>query len=141
MRPVPLRFPDSKPARASRQSGLVGKDESSSTDRAERTGSSYKAAIMKSFDSLTEREVLALAISNEEDDARIYESFAEGLRESLSRNRQDIRADEGRRGRAPPSADRPLQGKVRRAHPAHPPGRRRAGSSVGSRYGSFGRWG
>jgi len=37
---------------------------------------------MKSFDSLTEKEVLALAISNEEDDARIYESFAEGLREA-----------------------------------------------------------
>jgi rubrerythrin len=37
---------------------------------------------MKSFESLTEKEVLALAISNEEDDARIYESFAEGLRES-----------------------------------------------------------
>src|SRR5947209_20548306 len=37
---------------------------------------------MRSFDSLTEKEILALAISNEEDDARIYESFAEGLRES-----------------------------------------------------------
>ena len=37
---------------------------------------------MKSFNSLTEKEVLALAISNEEDDARIYESFAEGLREA-----------------------------------------------------------
>jgi erythrin-vacuolar iron transport family protein len=36
---------------------------------------------MKSFESLTEREVLALAISLEEEDARIYEAFAEGLRE------------------------------------------------------------
>src|SRR5271163_734670 len=36
---------------------------------------------MKSFDSLTEREVLALAITLEEEDARIYEAFAEGLRE------------------------------------------------------------
>ena len=36
---------------------------------------------MRSFDSLTEREVLALAISLEEEDARIYEAFAEGLRE------------------------------------------------------------
>lgn len=34
---------------------------------------------MKTFDSLTEREVLALAISLEEEDARIYENFAEGL--------------------------------------------------------------
>jgi erythrin-vacuolar iron transport family protein len=35
---------------------------------------------MRSFDSLTEREVLALAITLEEEDARIYEAFAEGLR-------------------------------------------------------------
>jgi rubrerythrin len=37
---------------------------------------------MRSFDSLSEREILALAISSEEDDARIYDAFAEGLRES-----------------------------------------------------------
>lgn len=36
---------------------------------------------MKSFSELTEQEVLALAISNEEDDSRIYRGFAEGLRE------------------------------------------------------------
>jgi erythrin-vacuolar iron transport family protein len=35
---------------------------------------------MRSFESLTEREVLALAISLEEEDARIYDAFAEGLR-------------------------------------------------------------
>src|SRR2546423_11653142 len=34
---------------------------------------------MKNFDSLTEQEVLALAISLEEEDARIYEDFADGL--------------------------------------------------------------
>jgi rubrerythrin len=34
------------------------------------------------FADLTEQEVLALAISNEEDDSRIYKGFAEGLRES-----------------------------------------------------------
>jgi erythrin-vacuolar iron transport family protein len=32
------------------------------------------------FDSLSEQEILALAISSEEDDARIYRSYAEGLR-------------------------------------------------------------
>ncbi len=37
---------------------------------------------MRSFDSLTEREILALAISQEEEDARIYDDFAEGLREN-----------------------------------------------------------
>jgi len=33
----------------------------------------------KDFSELTERELLALAISLEEEDARIYEEFAEGL--------------------------------------------------------------
>jgi erythrin-vacuolar iron transport family protein len=37
---------------------------------------------MKSFDDLTEREILALAISSEEEDGRIYADFAEPLRES-----------------------------------------------------------
>jgi rubrerythrin len=36
---------------------------------------------MRSFDQLTEREVLALAISSEEEDGRIYADFAESLRE------------------------------------------------------------
>jgi erythrin-vacuolar iron transport family protein len=35
---------------------------------------------MKRFSDLTEQEILALAISNEEEDSRIYLSFAEGLR-------------------------------------------------------------
>ena len=34
----------------------------------------------KNFNSLTEQEVLALAISAEEEDARIYQSYADGLR-------------------------------------------------------------
>jgi rubrerythrin len=38
---------------------------------------------MKTFDSLTEQEILALAISLEEEDARIYEDFADGLQESF----------------------------------------------------------
>ncbi len=33
----------------------------------------------RAFDSLSEQEILALAISSEEDDARIYRSYAEGL--------------------------------------------------------------
>ena len=35
---------------------------------------------MRTFDSLTEKEILALAISLEEEDERIYSDFAEGLR-------------------------------------------------------------
>ncbi|MEP2571536.1 MAG: ferritin family protein, partial [Nitratireductor sp.] len=34
----------------------------------------------RSFDSLSEQEILALAISSEEDDARIYRAYADGLR-------------------------------------------------------------
>ena len=37
---------------------------------------------MKRFADLSEREVLALSISNEDEDCRIYQSFAEGLREN-----------------------------------------------------------
>ena len=37
---------------------------------------------VKSFADLNEREVLALAISNEDEDSRIYRSFADGLRAS-----------------------------------------------------------
>lgn len=36
---------------------------------------------MRSFDSLSEREILALAISLEEEDSRVYADFADGLRQ------------------------------------------------------------
>jgi len=38
---------------------------------------------VKQFSDLTEQEVLALAITNEEEDSRIYRGFAEGLREKF----------------------------------------------------------
>jgi erythrin-vacuolar iron transport family protein len=38
---------------------------------------------MRTFDSLSEREILALAISLEEEDGRIYAEFADGLRPDL----------------------------------------------------------
>lgn len=38
---------------------------------------------MRSFDSLSEREILALAISLEEEDERVYADYAEGLREDF----------------------------------------------------------
>ena len=43
---------------------------------------------MRSFSDLTEREILALAISNEEEDGRIYADFAEGLQENTRRARR-----------------------------------------------------
>ena len=51
---------------------------------------------MKRFSDLTEQEILALAISNEEEDSRIYRGFAEGLREQYAASAKvfDEMADE-----------------------------------------------
>src|SRR5881397_730085 len=40
-------------------------------------------ANVRNFDSLSEREILALAISLEEEDERVYADFAEGLRDAF----------------------------------------------------------
>jgi len=40
--------------------------------------------MIRNFDSLSEREILALAISLEEEDERVYADYAEGLRENFS---------------------------------------------------------
>ena len=52
---------------------------------------------MRSFKSLSEQEVLALAISLEEEDARIYDDFAEGLKANYPATAailQEMRAEE-----------------------------------------------
>ncbi len=51
---------------------------------------------MKRFADLTEQEVLALAITNEEEDSRIYRGFAEGLREQYPTSAKmfDVMAEE-----------------------------------------------
>jgi rubrerythrin len=58
---------------------------------------------MRTFESLTEREVLALAISLEEEDARIYEDFADGLQENYpgqaAKFREMRREEDGHRHR------------------------------------------
>lgn len=58
---------------------------------------------MKNFDRLTERETLALAISLEEEDGRIYENFAEGLEanypEQAAKFREMRREENGHRHR------------------------------------------
>jgi rubrerythrin len=46
---------------------------------------------MKTFDSLTEQEVLALAISLEEEDARIYEDFVDGLQTNYPEQAEKFR--------------------------------------------------
>src|SRR5262249_15268257 len=46
-------------------------------------GSGTYTTHMRNFDSLSEREILALAISLEEEDERIYADFAEGLRQEF----------------------------------------------------------
>ncbi|HZT22621.1 MAG TPA: ferritin family protein [Verrucomicrobiae bacterium] len=47
---------------------------------------------MKTFDSLTEQEILALAIALEEEDARIYEDFADGLQQNYPEQAEKFRA-------------------------------------------------
>ena len=56
---------------------------------------------MKRFADLTEQEILALAISNEDEDSRIYRGFAEGLRAPYPASAQvfDAMADEEARHR------------------------------------------
>ena len=49
----------------------------------------------KKFKDLTEQEILALAITLEEEDSRIYGDFADGLRDDLPRKRQDVRRNAG----------------------------------------------
>jgi rubrerythrin len=54
---------------------------------------------MHSFDQLTEKEMLALAISLEEEDARIYDDFADALKENHPAQAQEfvrLRQDEDR---------------------------------------------
>ena len=56
---------------------------------------------MKRFSDLSEQEILALAISNEDEDSRIYRGFAEGLREAYPASAKvfDEMADEEMRHR------------------------------------------
>ena len=75
---------------------------------------------MKTFDSLTEQEILALAISLEEEDARIYEDFADGLQENYPEQAGKFRDHAPRRRRPPPPPARTLQSALRRPRPAHP---------------------
>src|SRR5882724_3525534 len=52
---------------------------------------------MRSFDTLTEQEILALAVALEEEDARIYDDFADGLREKFPEQAEkfkDLRREE-----------------------------------------------
>jgi rubrerythrin len=54
---------------------------------------------MRTFNSLSEREILALAISLEEEDARIFEDFADGLQASYPAQAEEfrrLRAEEDR---------------------------------------------
>src|ERR1700716_576932 len=57
---------------------------------------------VKRFAELTEQEILALAITNEEEDSRIYRGFAEGWRESFAASAKvfDEMADEEVRHRS-----------------------------------------
>ena len=57
---------------------------------------SFLGAGKRAFDSLSEQEILALAISSEEEDARIYKAYADGLRDAYPASASvfDTMADE-----------------------------------------------
>ena len=76
---------------------------------------------VKRFSDLTEQEVLALAITNEEEDSRIYRGFAEGLREQFPSSAKvfDEMAEE--EVTPPHQAVRPLPQEIRRLPAADPP--------------------
>ena len=57
----------------------------------------------RNFKDLSEREILALAISLEEEDGRIYADFADGLRDEYPATGAGVRRD-ARRGSRPPRA-------------------------------------
>ena len=61
------------------------------------SGGGAPATAMRGFPDLSEQEVLALAISNEEEDGRTYADFAQGLRETFpdsARVFEDMAAEE-----------------------------------------------
>lgn len=64
--------------------------------------SRFFTAGKRKFDDLTEQEILALAISSEEDDARIYQAYADGLRDDFPDSAKvfDEMADEENEHRA-----------------------------------------
>ena len=81
---------------------------------------------MKRFADLSEQEILALAISSEDEDSRIYRGFAEGLREAFPASAKvfDEMADEEVRHRTMLYRHVPLE--IRRVPAADPPpGRQR----------------
>ena len=82
---------------------------------------SHSRPAPRAFDDLDEQEMLALAISSEEDDMRIYRAYADGLREDFPASAAvfDAMAEEenGHRG----AADRVAPAPLRRDDPAAAP--------------------
>jgi Uncharacterized conserved protein len=76
---------------------------------------------MKRFADLSEQEILALAITNEEEDSRIYQGFADGLRAQYPSSAKNVRGDGARGGQASRHAVRPLPHEVRRISAADSP--------------------
>ena len=60
---------------------------------------------MKSFSDLTEQEIIALAISSEDDDARAYSGFANALMESYPASAKVFHGNVGGGTRTPALAD------------------------------------
>ena len=75
---------------------------------------------MRDFNSLSQKEIIALAIALEEEDERIYSDFGETLRENFPGTAQVSRRC-ARKKLAIAGIDRALSAEIRRAYSAHPP--------------------
>ena len=67
----------------------------SSRTRLYMEGTTLRDIAMRSFKSLSEQEILALAISLEEEDARIYDDFADGLKDDYPAQAEQFRKMRG----------------------------------------------
>ena len=76
---------------------------------------------MRNFSDLTEREVLALAIANEEEDNRIYTDIAEGLREEYPASAHVFTEMAEEESEHRQRLLELYRAEIRRAHPADPP--------------------
>ena len=96
---------------------------------------------MKTFETLNQREILALAISLEEEDERVYADYAEGLRQDFPASAAVF---DGMRDEESGHRRRLIElypAEVRRTHPAHPPRQDvQAASCIENRSGWCGRW-
>jgi rubrerythrin len=79
-----------------------------------------RAPLAKNFKDLSEPEILALAISSEETDARIYADFAAALKADYPGTAQIFKEMEAEEDGAPPQTARGISSSLWRTHSFDP---------------------